>query len=121
MRNLNQLNQYRLKTNRVLGYYGNLGDHTCGVFEVPSPIDYKPLHIVASAGEGWDHVSVSRPNRCPNWPEMDYVKRTFFEADEVVMQLHVAEDRHISVHPYCLHLWRPHDLAIPLPPADMVG
>jgi hypothetical protein len=37
------------------------------------------------------------------------------------MQLHVAVKEHINCHPYCLHIWRPHDQVIPLPPSIMVG
>lgn len=37
------------------------------------------------------------------------------------MQLHVDVSDHISVHPNCLHIWRPTDVAIPLPPKIMVG
>lgn len=65
------------------------------------------LHIIASDGGGWDHVSVSLPTRCPTWDEMCWVKRLFFEPHEVVMQLHPAESDHINNHQHCLHLWRP--------------
>jgi hypothetical protein len=80
------------------------------------------MRVIASDGAGWDHVSVSRVNRCPNWPEMEYVKRLFFAPHEVCMQLHVAESEHLSVHNYCLHIWRPNDgTKIPQPPALMVA
>jgi len=69
---------------------------------------------------GWDHVSVSRTSRCPNWPEMEFVKRKFFEDNETAMQLHVAIADHINMHPYTLHLWRPHNAEIPMPPKDAV-
>ncbi len=121
MRNLSLLDMYRVTDARVIEMYGNVGDDTCGVFETPSPIDKYPLHIVASAGLGWDHVSVSRHNRCPNWPEMEHVKRLFFKDDETAMQLHVPPNDHISFHPYCLHLWRPTEQEIPRPPGWMVG
>jgi hypothetical protein len=88
---------------------------------VPSAIDRAELRVIATAGEGWDHVSVSRANRCPNWPEMEQIKRLFFATVETAMQLHVPPSDHISVHPYCLHLWRPHDVEIPRPPSWMVG
>lgn len=65
------------------------------------------LRVIASAGQGWDHVSVSLPNRCPTWEEMDTVKNLFFKEDEVVMQLHVNGKAKVNLHPYCLHLWRP--------------
>jgi hypothetical protein len=85
------------------------------------------LRVIASAGKDqpdgwrWDHVSVSLSNRTPCWEEMDFIKRLFFNPEEVVMQLHVSSAEHISMHPYCLHLWRPLDGKIPLPPAEMVG
>lgn len=65
------------------------------------------LRVIVSAGQGWDHVSVSLPNRCPTWEEMDFVKNLFFKEDEVAMQLHVNGKTKINLHPYCLHLWRP--------------
>jgi hypothetical protein len=121
MRNLNLLETYRDRSPDVLRYFGNFGDHETGTFLVPSCTDRQPLRVIASAGEGWDHVSVSRPTRCPNWPEMEQVKRLFFKDDETAMQLHVPPSDHISHHPYCLHLWRPQGSAIPRPPAWMVG
>ena len=78
------------------------------------------LAIIASWADGWDHVSVSRKDRCPTWDEMETVKRLFFSDDEIAMQLHVPPSDHINVHPYCLHLWRPHSADIPMPPKGMV-
>lgn len=112
---------YRDRSRNVVLYYGNAGDDDCGVFTIPSVIYMTPLRILASAGEGWDHVSVSRRNRCPNWPEMEQVKRLFFADHETAMQLHVPVTDHIDAHPYCLHLWRPHGVEIPRPPGWMVG
>lgn len=79
------------------------------------------MFVIASWAEGWDHVSVSRPDRCPTWDEMEGIKRIFFRPEETAMQLHVPESQHINMHPYCLHLWRPHFLPIPMPPAEFVG
>ena len=121
MKNLGFLDRYRNTTPQVIRHYGNAGDETCGVFDIPSPIDSIFMHIVASSGEGWDHVSVSRRNRCPNWPEMEHVKRLFFRDDEVAMQLHVPPSEHVNNHPHCLHLWRPLDAGIPRPPSIFVG
>ena len=66
-----------------------------------------PLRVIASTGAGWDHVSVSLPDRCPTWAEMDKVKRLFWRDAETVMQLHVPRTEHVNCHPNCLHLWRP--------------
>ncbi len=121
MRNLHLLDAYRETGPGVIKHWGWAGDETCGMFHVPSPIDGGDLRVVASSDEGWDHVSVSRPNRCPNWPEMEHIKRLFFRDDETAMQLHVPPSHHINIHPNCLHLWRPHKAEIPRPPGWMVG
>jgi hypothetical protein len=52
---------------------------------------------------------------------MDHIKRLFFKDEEAAMQLHVPPSENISVHPFCLHLWRPHKAEIPRPPSWMVG
>ena len=114
MINLNELNKWRIPH----ADYDN--GSKGGAFLVPYPLSGVDLRCIASVGGGWDHVSVSRPDRTPSWAEMDYVKKTFFHADEIAMQLHVAERDHINVHPYCLHLWRPHKDSIPLPPKVFV-
>lgn len=120
MRNLNLLDVYRDTSKAVIAHYGSAGDDKTGVFLVKS--DYGDMmRVIASSGMGWDHVSVSLQNRCPEWKEMEQVKRLFFNTHEVCMQLHVAAKDHINVHPYCLHLWRPLTQEIPLPPSIMVG
>lgn len=121
MRNLHTLDHHRLRSAAILKRMGSYGDHGNGFFMVPSPVDSAEMFIMASDGEGWDHVSVSRKNRCPNWPEMEHVKRLFFENYETAMQLHVPPNKHINCHPYCLHIWRPQHLEIPMPPDWMVA
>lgn len=101
--------------------YGDDGDDGCGAFLVPSPIDGRNLKVIATNGYGWDHVSVSREGRCPNWVEMAHVKRMFFEDNETAMQLHVPPTEHVNCHPFCLHLWRPQNVEIPRPPSLLVG
>jgi hypothetical protein len=91
-----------------------------GAFFVLGPCG-KELKIIASDGMGWEHVSVSLRNRCPNWQEMCFVKGLFWDEEEAVMQLHPPKSDYVNYHPYCLHLWRPLDAVIPLPPSSMVG
>ena len=79
------------------------------------------LHIVASNGAGWEHVSVSRRDRCPTWDEMCKVKALFWCPDEVVIQYHPAEKVYVNRHRFCLHLWRPVGIDIPTPPTVLVG
>jgi hypothetical protein len=76
--------------------------------------------VIASWGGGWDHVSVSSRRRLPTWSDMTIMYRLFFKDDEYAMQLHCPPDAHINCHPYCLHLWRPQNEAIPTPPQKMV-
>ena len=116
MRNLRELNAFRIPETSYEA------DSMGGAFLIPYPLAGEQLRCIATAGGGWDHVSVSlkKGQRTPNWAEMEYVKRTFFHRDEVAMQLHVAEDDHLSIHPYVLHLWRPQKAKIPLPPKLMV-
>jgi hypothetical protein len=121
VRNLHDLDTYRDSSPETVKYYGSAGDETCGVFVINSHVDRAPMVVIASSDGGWDHVSVSRKRRCPNWGEMEQAKRMFFKADETAMQLHVPSEDHINIHPYCLHLWRPQLLVIPKPPAIFVG
>ena len=114
MRNLRELDKYRVE------HFGHMGDHEVGAFLIPGYQGGQALRVIAANGEGWDHVSVSLLDRCPSWGEMDYIKRLFFHDDETAMQLHVPHSDHINVHPYCLHLWRPHHQTIPRPPGIMV-
>lgn len=78
------------------------------------------LGVIVSDLGGWDHVSVSLPNRTPTWEEMCFIKALFFEPTEVVMQLHPAKSEYVNHHTNCLHLWRPQDKRIPLPPIEFV-
>jgi hypothetical protein len=121
MRNLNELNKYRILGKEVIDMWGWEGDETCGAFRVPLPLKNISTVVIASIGMGWDHVSVSLADRCPTWNEMEYIKRMFFNPLETVMQLHVPASDHINYHPYCLHLWRPLEAIIPRPPASLVG
>ena len=120
MRNLLDpaIDRYRLRDREVMEHYGTFGDETCGAFQIPHNSNY--FICVAAQGGGWDHVSISLKNRCPSWAEMDHLKRLFFKPDETAMQLHVPPAQHINCHPFALHLWRPQQGEIPLPPPGFV-
>jgi hypothetical protein len=79
------------------------------------------LVIIASDGEGWEHVSVSLRNRCPNWEEMCHVKSLFWDEEECVMQFHPPKSEYVNMHPYALHLWKPVGKKIETPPSILVG
>lgn len=123
MKNLMEenINKFRRSDPHILKTYGSYGDKENGLFTVPSPIDNHPMVVLASVGEGWEHVSVSRKNRIPNWIEMQFIKNMFFSEDQTAIQYHVPDKDHINVHNNCLHLWVPIAQAIPLPPKWMVA
>jgi len=92
-----------------------------GAFILYSPIDNAMLRVVASDELGWEHISVSRTNRCPNWPEMCFVKDVFWDAEDCVVLYHPPKSQYVNNHPYCLHLWRPTKVTIPYPDSILVG
>jgi len=120
MNNLRKLDGFRRTDPEIVKHIGGTGDETCGVFVIPCFSTRANLMVIASSGAGWDHLSVSLRDRTPLWVEMEHVKRTFFRDDEVAMQLHVSPKDHVNRHPYCLHIWRPHDAPIPLPPKTLL-
>ena len=87
---------------------------------------YGVLRIIAS-DEGvngsapWEHVSVSRPDRCPSWSEMCMVKNMFWGPEDCVAQFHPPQSQYVNNHEYCLHLWRKVGSEFELPPTEMVG
>jgi hypothetical protein len=122
MIDLRTLARFRTHDAHMAELFGGPIDYRIhGGFLLPSPVDKGALRVIASADGGWDHVSVSRKNRCPNWQEMSFVASLFFKPDETAFQLHVPASDHVNNHPYCLHWWRPQEIEIPRPPAIMVG
>jgi hypothetical protein len=96
-----------------------------GAFDIVGPCGQQ-LHIIASPGDAHEgipgeHVSVSARNRCPNWMEMCFVKDLFWNEEEAVMQLHPPRSQYVNQHAFCLHLWRPINTDIPMPPMIAVG
>jgi hypothetical protein len=99
---------------------------------------WAPWSIIADDGQtshpkrdptlnGWEHVSVAVSTRAagvnrllPNWTEMDWVKRLFWDDEQAVIQLQAPRSQWVSTAEV-LHLWRPIDRDIPLPPTRMVG
>ena len=115
------LDSFRVRT----GPYASETGDDYGSFFIPGPCGHE-LKVIASPGDAhedipWEHVSVSLRNRCPNWPEMDFIKRLFWSDEEAVMQLHPPRSEWVNNYNYCLHMWRPLNATIPLPPSIAVG
>lgn len=98
-----------------------------GAFSLMGPTGAE-IHIVANdashpLAEGWEHVSVSCRNRCPNWIEMCWVKDLFWQDEELVLQFHVPRSQHINNNPNVLHMWRDtqNPSLVRMPPSIAVG
>lgn len=118
MKDLTTLDKYRLK-DFERSMYGVNGDGRNGCFKVF--VSGKSFFVVASNGGGWEHISVSKKNRCPTWEEMCEIKDMFFEPEEVVVQYHPRKSEYVNMYQYCLHLWRPTTCELPTPPSIFVG
>jgi hypothetical protein len=79
------------------------------------------VQVIASDGLGWEHVSVSRRDRCPTWEEMCQVNALFWDEEDCVVQYHPPRSEYVNNHPNCLHLWRPTEGQIPRPMKLLVG
>lgn len=97
-----------------------------GAFKIPCDAGgHKKLvlRVIASDGEGWEHVSVSPVNaqRTPFWEEMSYIKNLFWDSEDCVVEYHPPKANYVNMHPYTLHLWRPIEASIPIPHDYLVG
>jgi hypothetical protein len=99
--------------------YGR-GDEFNGMFVIPLKHGQK-VQVIASNGMGWEHVSVSRQDRCPLWDEMCQIKSMFWDEDDCVIQYHPPRSEYVNLHKNCLHLWRPIGIELPMPDSIMVG
>jgi hypothetical protein len=89
-----------------------------GFFRIP--VFHTDLAVICGCGEGWDHVSISHPERCPTWDEMCFIKNLFFMPEETVIQFHPPQSQYINKCKTVLHLWRPWNDQIELPPKWML-
>lgn len=106
MRNLNELDKYRIK--HPFGWDGP----TSGTFKVF--VDGRSFMVIASVDDcGADglmeHISVTPKNqkRCPTWEEMAAIKDMFFLPEEECVQFHPKHSEYVNYHHFCLHIWRP--------------
>ena len=103
------------------GFESDSTDGNNGVFMVKSMKLKRPLRCIISDGGGWEHVSVSLPDRCPTWEEMCFIKSVFWDAEDVCIQYHPREADYVNVHSFCLHIWRPTFCSLPVPDPIMIG
>ena len=56
-------------------------------------------------GSWWLHVSVSRAKYIPSYEDLADVKQVFVGDALQALQIFPRRERHVNIHPYCLHLW----------------
>lgn len=112
--------KYRVVTGeyRTTPAHGNNGSF---LVPMPPPSTTKALCMVSDQN-GWEHVRVSvGKSRAPNWHVMEALKNVFWASDDVVMQLHLPPDSFKNPREHIMHLWRPVDGGIPVPPPICLG
>lgn len=115
-----EISKFRNTSKVVIEYFGDTGDSSNGVFNIPN--ERGGMRVLASSYGGWEHVSVTMEDisSCPTWEEMCRVKELFFKDTEIVLQLHPPKDDNINIHPHCLHLWRHITRKFKMPPKEFV-
>lgn len=105
--------------------YSTPQDGNNGAFSFYLQVAPEKRHLrfftIASDGAGWEHVSVSLPDRCPTWAELCAIKNLFWDEEDCVVQYHPPKSDYVNNHQFCLHLWRPIGVELPRPPAVLVG
>lgn len=95
-----------------------------GCFAIPLEQDVTAF-CIASNGFDWEHVSVhvkeNNKPETPEWQEMCLIKSLFWDEEDCVIQYHPPRSKYINNFEHCLHLWRPTEIQIPLPPSFLVG
>jgi len=116
----------RVTKNHPLASDSSYGNE--GAFVITHPkINNYSFFAIASDGEGWEHVSVSlssterKVERCPTWEEMCFIKDIFWDKGDCVIQYHPPEKDYVSMHHYCLHLWKSTTFEQPVPDSMLVG
>lgn len=84
-------------------------------------INNKWLNFIFSYQMGWEHLSVSTPSKTPTWEQMCMMKDIFWNKDEACVEYHPKEEDYVNNHKYCLHIWKPTEVELPIPPSFLVG
>lgn len=114
--------RYRITKNSALANDSSYGNN--GAFAIPLS-NRSTACIIASDGEGWEHVSVhivsDGKERTPTWSEMCKIKDLFWSDEDCVIQFHPRKSEYVNNHKYTLHLWKPINQEIPRPDTMLVG
>ena len=81
---------------------------------------YRELSFVFTWNNGWEHLSVSMPNRTPTWDQMCTMKDIFWNEDEVCVEYHPRKSDYVNLHEHCLHIWKPIEKELITPNKELV-
>lgn len=105
-------NQFRVRTHPTLGTNDSAGNNRFFKIDKEGLI----INCIASDGYGWEHVSVTLDKpETPSWEIMDFVKNIFWDETDTIIQYHPTKELKVNRHRYCLHLWRPIGVPLPIP------
>lgn len=78
--------------------------------------------LIVSWYGGWEHVSIMPydKRKTPTWDDMCKLKSMFWTEDEAVVQYHPRKEDYVNMAKNCLHLWKPTEQELPLPPKQFV-
>lgn len=135
--------QYRQKSG-MIATNSSFGNN--GLFVIPHPkirayffdciiSDDTAVHeqfkAIIEGSTSWEHVSVRlwskdakgrrvNSERCPTWAEMCFIKDTFWDPEETVVQYHPPHSEYVNNNEWTLHLWKP-GCDLPRPESIRVG
>lgn len=71
---------------------------------------------------GWEHCSIMPYDKkiMPSWNDMCKLKNMFWSEEEAVVQYHPRKADYVNTATNCLHLWKPTEQEMPLPPKEFV-
>jgi hypothetical protein len=79
------------------------------------------FHVIASIIAGWEHVTAYLPHRAITESEENQLADIFWEPNDVIVKfprMHSTRNHHMI---HMVHLWRPVDQTIPVPPREFSG
>ncbi|MCI1244486.1 MAG: hypothetical protein LKG11_00800 [Bacilli bacterium] len=84
------------------------------------PLTQKRWNVCFSSYGGWEHLSVSG-RKTPDWDLVCRFKDMFWREDEACVEYHPRKEDYVNNCETCLHIWRPTEEPLPLPPPEYVG
>jgi hypothetical protein len=121
-----------IERQRLSSRYGGIpGSGSNGCFLLLCPVTGCTLRVIVSngrdwqqagmPGEPWEHVSISKEfGILSTYLERKWVRETFWEDEETVIEFWPPKSKFVNINPGVLHLWRPTETVIPMPPERCV-